>query len=338
MSDFSPLNIAASDAWRQQLETWQRQPAHGLCLLPSLGLITVEGDDAATFLQGQLTQDHVLQPVGTWRHAAYCSPKGRMLATFRVGKSGAGSFALLCAADLAAGIAKRLSMFVLRAKVKVTHQTRATVHAWCGQAAGTALELSAPAPTAEQADKPFQALAGHGEGPMAWRLPDVAGQERWLITAAAGWTAPAELPALPLPAWSLLEIMSAEAQVTAATTDQFVPQTLNWEAVGGISFKKGCYTGQEVVARSQFRGTIKRRALLLQCGGPLEPGQELFTAQDTANPAARVVACAPWLDSAQGHLALAEVKLESALEPLRTAQGATAALAGPLPYPWPAQD
>ena len=110
------------------------------------------------------------------------------------------------------------------------------------------------------------------------RLPDAAGRARWL------WAGPAEaaesllaaLPALPLAEWDWLEVRSGIAPVQAATVEAFVPQMLNYELVGGVNFQKGCYPGQEVVARSQYRGTLKRRAFLLGAQGAAQPGQELF--------------------------------------------------------------
>jgi folate-binding protein YgfZ len=112
------------------------------------------------------------------------------------------------------------------------------------------------------------------------------------------WVAPAETPAPDAePAsgevWQLAEVRSGVAWVGAATTDAFVPQMLNYESIGGVNFKKGCYPGQEVVARSQFRGTLKRRAVLARAGHSLAPGDELFLASEPDQPAATVVQSAP---------------------------------------------
>jgi len=137
------------------------------------------------------------------------------------------------------------------------------------------------------------------------RLPDADGHERYLWAAPAGSAAPA-LPALPLEVWREGEVASAVPRVEAATVDQFVPQMLNFELVGGVDFKKGCYPGQEIVARSQYRGTIKRRSFLFECAVPANAGQEIFHSGDPGQPAGLVV-------NAAGLRVLAEVKL-AALE------------------------
>jgi folate-binding protein YgfZ len=108
-------------------------------------------------------------------------------------------------------------------------------------------------------------------------------------------------------AWRALEVRSGIPVIEAATVDQFVPQMLNFEIVGGVDFKKGCYPGQEVVARSQYRGSIKRRMFLFECDVPLAAGQEVFQSADAIQPAGMVVNAAP-VPSA-GSVALVEVKL-----------------------------
>jgi len=119
------------------------------------------------------------------------------------------------------------------------------------------------------------------------RLPGVDGLSRCL------WAGP-EVPPLPLPlldadVWRWLEVRSGVPRVQAATADQFVPQMLNLELLGGVNFKKGCYPGQEVVARSQFRGTLKRRTYLMDSDAPLAAGAEAFHSEDPDQPAGMVV-------------------------------------------------
>jgi folate-binding protein YgfZ len=122
---------------------------------------------------------------------------------------------------------------------------------------------------------------------------------------------PALAAAPPLPLlgdeqWQRLEVTSGVPRITAATVEQFVPQMINLERVGGVDFQKGCYPGQEVVARSQYRGTLKRRMHLFATGGAAQPGQELFHSADPAQPAGMVVNSA---SDATGTRLLAEVKL-----------------------------
>ena len=154
-------------------------------------------------------------------------------------------------------------------------------------------------------------------------------------------------PALDL--WHGLEVASGIARVVASTQDQFVPQMLNWELVGGVNFKKGCYPGQEVVARSQYRGTLKRRTFLFEVNTPVSPGDEIFSQDDPEQPAGRVVLCAPAVSASPGvqrvprhtHWALVEVKW-SAIQSQSTLHGGS--LDGPLltlkalPYPVPSPE
>jgi folate-binding protein YgfZ len=119
-----------------------------------------------------------------------------------------------------------------------------------------------------------------------------------------------------------------------ATVEQFVPQMVNLELVGGVSFQKGCYPGQEIVARSQYRGTVKRRAMLFELDAPAQPGQEVFAADDPAQPAGMVVNAA----TLDGHAALVELKLAQAGAALHLQAADGASLRRrPLPYTLPAE-
>lgn len=245
--------------------------------LETLGVIRAQGEDAAKFLHGQLTQDFSLLDLSTARLAGFCSAKGRLMASFVGFKRAPDEILLVCSRDVLPATLKRLSMFVLRAKLKLTDASEA-----------------------------FQVrgLAGQGLELPAWRRMDNAdgGQTVGLYPAQglgrALWVAPVEaaLPAawgaLDVARWHWLEVMSGIAPVTQPIVEAFVPQMLNYESVGGVNFKKGCYPGQEVVARSQFRGTLKRRAYLVAAGDPLIVGQEVFHSGDAAQPCGTVAAAA----------------------------------------------
>jgi folate-binding protein YgfZ len=139
--------------------------------------------------------------------------------------------------------------------------------------------------------------------------------------------------AITLARWQWLEVQSGVPTIEAATAEQFVPQMLNFELVGGVDFRKGCYPGQEVVARSQYRGTVKRRMFLFDCAGTAAPGQEVFHSGDAAQPAGMVANAAPRPDG-EGCSALVEVKLaalESGSLHLGAADGALLVRAD-LPY------
>ncbi|HWH84622.1 MAG TPA: folate-binding protein [Burkholderiaceae bacterium] len=268
-------------------------------MLGHRGLMRARGADATAFLQGQLTND--LAGLGAQRAAlaGYCSAKGRLLASFVAWRSG-DDWLLACDAGVLAATLKRLSMFVLRAQCRLTDAS--AEHALLGLAGPSA--------------RPFvEHLAPWATEPVAGgtvvRLPDVDAVPRALLVLDAGAVRPSA-PALSLDAWRLLEVRSGIATIEAATAEQFVPQMLNYELVGGVDFAKGCYPGQEVVARSQYRGTIKRRMFLFETDALAAAGQEVFHEADAAQPAGMVVNAAPRAGGT-GCAALVEVKL-AALE------------------------
>ena len=219
--------------------------------LTRYGLISVTGDDAREFLHAQLTSDILNLPADRAALAGWCSAKGRLLASFLV-IPGPQGFLLQVARDLAAEVTKRLSMFVLRAKVKVADESDAWIQ--------------------------------HGVWDADWTQPDVAwrgrvatarvGERRFLqLGPAAEVTEP---PTAAEEAWTLREIRAGRPFITRATQDQFVPQMVNLEKLGGVDFQKGCYPGQEIVARAQYRGQVKRRMVHARApaGTRLSPGQE----------------------------------------------------------------
>ncbi|MBN8489352.1 MAG: folate-binding protein, partial [Burkholderiales bacterium] len=178
--------------------------------------------------------------------------------------------------------------------------------------------------------EPMRALVVAGG--LLVRLPDSQGQSRWLAGLPADVTP--DGARLPDGLWSWLEVCSGVPRITAATSEAFVPQMVNLELVGGVSFKKGCYPGQEVVARSQYRGTLKRRALLWHGDLPMAAGQEVFSAADPGQPAGMVVLAAAAPQG--GWDALVETKLEALASAMHYGGADGPVLvARPLPYPLP---
>ena len=266
----------------------------GATRLEEWGLIHAKGAEARQFLHGQLTQDVEGLTDDGARLAGYCSAKGRLLATFVIWSQGTDEVLLVCSADLLPVVLKRLSMFVLRAKCKL-RDASADLPLW-GIADDPAMATLQPWQRKRQ---PAGELI---------RLPDAAPAQfgtvaRYLFI---GNQAP-DLPALDAETWRWLEVQSGVARVTAATTEQFVPQMINLELVGGVNFGKGCYPGQEIVARSQYRGTLKRRACLVEGAQAMRPGEELFDSADPGQPAGMVVLSAGAPQG--GYSALAELKL-----------------------------
>ena len=276
-------------------------PLRGAARLSDWGLIRATGEDAAKFLHSQLTQDFALLGLNEARLAGFCSAKGRLLATMIGWKSSEHEVLLALPAELLPAILKRLSMFVLRAKCKLSDAS-AEYQLWGLLGAESAQSLVDALPAATWGLSRNDALT-------LIALPEAAAQARYLMVLPTLAEPPALAP-LSLQAWRWLELQSGLAWVRAATSEQFVPQMLNLELLGGVNFKKGCYPGQEVVARSQYRGTLKRRTFLFELQGQALPGQEIFHSEDPGQPAGLVADAA----SQDGRsLILAETKI-AALE------------------------
>jgi folate-binding protein YgfZ len=285
--------------------------------LADWGLIIVEGEDAASFLQNQLTNSvlgltAVTSPAiasgpDAVRLVGYCSPKGRLIASAWLGlfsnENGDNCFCLFISKDIAASTAKRLGMFVLRSKVTVKDATNSwVIKGYCTSGTLEALEID--------------------KASILLQLPDVmtagVAMQRALIaqpiTSDQASVEAASEDAQIL--WRSLEVMSAIPRIVAATQDQFVPQMVNFESVYGVDFKKGCYPGQEIVARSQYRGAIKRRLQLAHCpidqleNVPTGPGSEIFHADDPNQPAGMVVLSAPSIANARRMDFQIEIKTE----------------------------
>lgn len=299
---------------------------NGVARLSHLGVIRAEGTDAATFLHGQLTQDFTLLSSTEARLAALCTAKGRMIASFIGIRPEPDVILLVCSRDLLAATLKRLSMFVMRAKAKLSDASDA--FALYG-VAGTALAANG---------QDGATLSGQRTGIAA-----VAGASAVSLYPADGvaralWIAPVDAPApvgaaLDPALWLWSEVRSGIVTLTTPVVEAFVPQMVNFESVGGVNFKKGCYPGQEIVARSQFRGTLKRRTFLVTAAAPLGVGQEVFAANDAEQPVGTVAQAAPAPDG--GYAALVSMQI-AALDAgglhAGTADGPALTIE-PLPYP-----
>ncbi|MEO5881885.1 MAG: folate-binding protein [Caldimonas sp.] len=297
----------------------------GACRIDDLGVIRARGADAAKFLQGQLTNDVLGLGPDRARLAGFCSAKGRLQASFVIWKAADDEFLLACSSSLLAPTLKRLSMFVLRSQCRLS-DVSAEVLLW-GLVGATATTPLADAATWEKRDPGGAALI---------RLPDAVGTARALLAAPSG-TEPASAAGSPLPLdiWRWLEVRSGIVTIEAATVDRFVPQMVNFELVGGVDFQKGCYPGQEVVARSQYRGTTKRRTFLFEGQAVASPGQDVFLAGSTGEPAGTVANAAASPEG--GGIALVELRLAALGDgELRLGSGDGPALHRlPLPYPMP---
>ncbi len=258
--------------------------------LGDLGVIAAGGEDAASFLHNQLTNDVAHLGADEVRLAGYCTPKGRLLATFVMWQS-ADAILLQLPRALQPSIQKRLQMYVMRAKVKLTDLNDSHVLLGLGgRAAAAALQAWFPALPAA----PY-ACVSNDCGTLL-RLADAfdAPRYQWLASAAAAqaaWPAlTAQLAAAGSSAWRLSGIRAGVPQITLSTQEQFVPQMLNLELIGGVNFKKGCYPGQEIVARMQYLGKLKRRMLAASISAPaVAAGMEVFSSSDPDQPCGMVV-------------------------------------------------
>ena len=230
-----------------------------------------------------------------------------------------------CAASVLAPTLKRLAMFVLRAKCRLSDASEEI--ALSG--------VAGPAATAMLDGATIWQRRQHA-GASAIRLPDVAGLQRVLLAApVAAEIDVGAAPAMTVDTWRWLEVQSGIVTIEAATVDRFVPQMVNFELVGGVDFQKGCYPGQEVVARSQYRGTTKRRTLLFDCDSVPAAGDDVFAAGDSKEPAGTVANAAPHPEH-RGGSALVEVRLAALGSDLRLGGADGPQLRQrPLPYPVP---
>ena len=283
-----------------------------VALLDHLGVLQVSGEDAVAFLQGQLSVDvQGLRPRES-TFGAYCTPKGRMLASFLLWRDETGFLAAL-SRDLAAATQKQLSKFVLRSKVKVLDASDSIVLAGA---------------TGPQSERALSASPG---APL--RLSD--GRLLHALSAAA---APGILRGIELADaahWRWLDIRAGLPWITAATRDQLIPQMANLDLVGGVSFDKGCYTGQEIVARTQHLGAVKRRMFLANVAAPALPGDALYGDDLGAQASGTVINAEPSPEGGYDLLAAVHISSRERSTVHLQSPGGPALRFLPLPYAIP---
>jgi hypothetical protein len=244
--------------------------------LTHLGLLACSGDDARAFLHGQLSNDLMKLEPQRSEYAAYCSAKGRMLANFLLWQEDR-SFCLQFARSLLPAVHKRLGMFVLRAQVKLEDVSEAR------PALGLAGEAAAAVLGELFADLPQQAHQFVRDPALGTLIALPGGRFQLIADAESAkllWhKLAAVLTPVGAPCWEWLEIRNGLPLITPATQEQFVPQMANMELIGAVNFQKGCYPGQEIVARTQYLGQLKRRMVLAHVAAEIRPqaGDELFS-------------------------------------------------------------
>lgn len=299
--------------------------------LSQLGVIAFRGGETATFLQGQLTNDIHALHADSAQWNGYCSPKGRLLGNFLMWRQGE-DYCLQLAGDILAGVLKRLSMFILRAKVQARDASDETVRL---VVAGPQALAAVGAAMGTVPDTTMRAVSGDAGQTIR------VGADKFVLSvaperAAAVWQVLRQ-SATPVgaPVWDWLRLNAGIPMIVAATQEQFVPQMVNLEVIGGVSFQKGCYPGQEIVARSQYLGKLKRRMFLAHVEAEAAPGDSLYSADIEGQATGTVVNAAPAPTGGFDVLAVAQVESANTQTlHLKASDGAALTLK-PLPYALP---
>lgn len=241
--------------------------------LPSLAVLTLTGPESLKFLQGQATTDFRDVEKGLVRRGAICSLKGRVLYSFIAIPDGE-NVALVLPADQLEAAYTHLKKYAVFSKTTLAdaRSTLAVLGIAGPEAASAVTTLAGAVPDSE-------AVARDNDGTLAIRIAD---ESRFLLVVpAAGLATQWSQKSLPVAAennWWAAEIRAGLATIFAATRDVFQPQELNYHAIAAVSYNKGCYTGQEVVARLYFRGKLKQRLYRLQASIGKAPGSgEIFS-------------------------------------------------------------
>ena len=310
------------------------------CPQTGFGLIEIRGSDAAGFLHGQLSSDVQSLEPGRAQYSSYNSPKGRMLANLIVLRPpaalGEDRFLLLLSGDLVETIRRRLSMFVLRAKVTLRDATGD--YAICGLA-GPGLREAARAAFGVVPGV-FEALA-LARGAMLVAVPDgrllAVCPRSEAASLQAGILRHARLA--DTHAWRRHDIDAGVPWIVAATSDLFVAQAANWEILGGVNFQKGCYPGQEIVARTQYLGRLKERLFAFHAAVPdAAPGSKLRSSAFGDQACGTVVSAAPDALGGCALLAVVQVAAVDAADLRLDDDARTPLTLQPLPYAVPAAD
>jgi len=265
-----------------------------LCDLTHWSLIEVKGDDAEVFLQGQATNDVAKVNASTSQPGSFCNPKGRIMASYRMFRRG-DSYFLLMPEDMVEAMIKRLQMFVMMSKVTIADASDALIRFGASgeQSAAEIKSVLGDAPA--ELDQVMEVsgvtiIRVAGEQPRFIVLGD-------LDNAKQLWnTLKSQCVLAGAASWRLLDIKAAYPTIYLETKEAFVPQMVNLELIEGVSFKKGCYTGQEIVARMHYLGKLKRRMYPLHFSSDeaIKPGMVLYSAENNTDQSIGTV-----VDSAQ---------------------------------------
>jgi tRNA-modifying protein YgfZ len=289
--------------------------------LDRLGVLCLSGADVVRFLQGQLSNDLALLSSERSLLAGFHNPQGRVIAILRLVQGKPDEVLALMPRELVSGVLERLRRFVLRAKVRLsdaTPQWRVSGLIAGVEPAPRGLVLPQELGTQMSAGTQLQVCVSQAPA-------------RWIVLGPAASEPPAQCVSAQAVEWTRLDVAAGTPQVYAATSEQFVAQMLNLDLLQAISFSKGCYTGQEVIARAHYRGRVKRRMQRFCTGAPLvlAPGDEARLADGRS---VRVVEAAALPDGRCDFLAVAP--FGEAAEAMSAADGAQVIHAEPMPLPY----
>ncbi len=293
--------------------------------LQHISLVNVSGEDAETFLHNQFTNDLKALALHHNQLSAYCNPKGRVLALFQITRLAADSFLLALPQEIAEATLKRLKMFVMRSDVNFEDMSKAWSH--IGVAGPKSIDIlkanNIIAPeNNHELSKHNQLMIINIPGPSArFRIvgPTNEIQELWQAVSQQASIAGQQ-------AWEYQDIVIGQPTLHKATVESFVPQMMNLEAAQGLSFTKGCYPGQEVVARMQYLGKLKRKMFHARASSDTcpAPGDLVYVKDDSGErKAGEIIACQPSPEAGLELLAVLEIAatensdlhLESSLGP-----------------------
>lgn len=258
-----------------------------VCPVSPAGLLHFSGEETQAFLHGQLSSDIKVLDDASAHYSSYSTPKGRMLASFLVFRQG-GDYWLQLADELAPALQKRLSMYIMRSKTHCTDASaeRALIGVAGPQAAARVFALAG-------IDRLPELAVHHG---AEFSLIALSGARFQLVTtpdaAPALWQKLLDAGCVPgdQQLWQLSDIRAGIPWINAATQEEFVLQMTNFDLIGAVSFTKGCYPGQEIVARTRYLGKVKRRMYRVSVAGDaVAAGQEVFSPEMNGQPSGKIV-------------------------------------------------